>query len=73
MVAAVDPSSCIGCGRCSQICPEVFEMDGEVAIVKADPVPEEYEDQCWEAVEECPVTAISISGYGEYAFSGSFF
>lgn len=67
MKATVDESLCIGCGLCPQLCPEVFEMDGDLAVVKSDPVPEEAEDSCREAAEECPVSAITISGYGESA------
>ena len=51
---------CTGCGDCADICPEVFEVADDVATVIADPVPEEFEDACQEAADECPVEAISI-------------
>jgi len=60
MKATVDPDLCIGCGKCEEICPEVFELDDDLAVVKADPVPAEAADACREAAEECPVEAISI-------------
>jgi ferredoxin len=28
--------SCIGCGSCVEICQEVFELAGEMAVVKND-------------------------------------
>jgi ferredoxin len=51
---------CIACERCVEICPEVFEMGEELAEVKEDPVPEEYEDAVQEAADECPTSAIIV-------------
>lgn len=60
MRAIVD-DSCIGCGLCPQVCPEVFEMgDDDIAKVKADPIPDGAEDTAKEAAESCPVDAITI-------------
>ncbi|MDD5457361.1 MAG: ferredoxin [Candidatus Margulisbacteria bacterium] len=60
MKAVIDNELCIGCVLCTQTCPEVFEMNGEKAIVHATPVPEGLEDLCQQAADECPVTAITI-------------
>ena len=61
MKATVDPDTCIGCGLCEEICPEVFELaDDDLAVVKVDQVPAEVADACREAAEQCPVEAISI-------------
>ena len=61
MKASVDRDTCIGCELCTQICPEVFQMDDEqIAIVIADPVPTAVEATAKEAEEECPVSAITI-------------
>lgn len=61
MKAIVDVDTCTGCGLCADVCPEVFELDEEsIAGVIADPVPPEAEDTCRDAVESCPVDAISI-------------
>ena len=60
MKAIVDKETCIGCGLCPETCPEVFEMEGEVAKVKVDTVPPEAEGTCQEAMGVCPVDAISI-------------
>jgi ferredoxin len=52
---------CIACGRCVEICPEVFELPGDIAEVKTNPVPSEYEDAAQQAADECPTSAIIIS------------
>ena len=60
MKAIVDADECTGCELCTQTCPEVFEMDGDVAVVKVGDVPSELEETCRQAAEECPVECISI-------------
>lgn len=53
----VDQNTCIGCGLCASMCPDVFAMnlDG-----KSEPIAQINEDCAKEAVAACPVTAISI-------------
>jgi ferredoxin len=60
MHAIVDAEVCTGCGLCTDICPEVFEMKGDVAIAKVDPVPQNCLDSCREARDSCPVEAIRL-------------
>ena len=48
------------CGICEDTCPEIFEMGEDKAVVKVDVVPEEHQDACREAAEECPNEAIEI-------------
>ncbi|MDX9867052.1 MAG: ferredoxin [Kiritimatiellia bacterium] len=62
MKANVDQETCIGCGLCASTCPEVFEMRGDVAYVKVEPVPPESEQACREACDGCPVAAITLEG-----------
>jgi ferredoxin len=50
----------VGDETCAEICPEIFEMQGDVAVAKMEEVPEELEAACKEAAESCPVEAILI-------------
>lgn len=53
--------SCIGCGLCAEVCPDVFEMNDEnVAIVKVTTVAPEKEDDVRQAADGCPVEAIEV-------------
>jgi len=52
---------CIACGRCVEICPEVFAMGQDIAEVKANPVPSECEEAVREAADECPTDAIIVA------------
>lgn len=61
MKANVNKETCIGCGLCETICPSVFSMKESVAEVIAEPVPPQAERDCREAVESCPVAAITIT------------
>jgi ferredoxin len=58
--AKVDEELCTGCELCVETCPEVFEMQGDVTVVKVDEVPEDAEENARAAEEECPSEAISI-------------
>lgn len=60
MKARVDADECTGCELCTQTCPEVFEMEDDVAVVKCDTVPEDAEENCRQAAEECPVECITV-------------
>ena len=61
MKAHVDKDTCIGCGLCTSICPEVFSMDddGKAVAISGD-VPADNQDAAKEAEERCPVSAITV-------------
>ncbi len=61
MKAVVDKDACTGCGLCADTCPEVFEIEDSVAVVKAADVPAAVEKTCQEAADNCPVECITIS------------
>jgi len=55
-VAVVDPNECSAHGDCVEIAPEVFRIDGDVAVViGAGPF-----EKILEAAEACPAVAISV-------------
>jgi ferredoxin len=61
MKPLVDRDQCIGCGLCSDTCPEVFRLDDDgLALVATDEPGHEQYDCIREAEDICPVTAISI-------------
>lgn len=61
MKAFVDKDICIGCGACTGICPEVFDMDDDgLAVAIEGELAADLEDSAVEAHEGCPVCAIQI-------------
>ncbi|MBN1212632.1 MAG: ferredoxin [candidate division Zixibacteria bacterium] len=60
MKVKIDQDLCTGDAICVDLCPDVFEMDGDQAKVIVDEVPEEFEDACRDAAESCPEGCIEI-------------
>ena len=60
MKVRINKDLCAGCELCADICPDIFEVIDNVARVKKEEIPEEYQDCVKEAVEICPVEAIKI-------------
>ncbi len=60
MKVKIDNDACVGDGTCAEMCPEVFEMEGDLAVVKVDSVPAGLEQKVKEAADDCPVEAILI-------------
>lgn len=54
--------SCVGCGACAIINPEVFDMQGNKAVVNTNRIGS-TEDLCIDAAISCPVNAIEITDY----------
>ncbi len=61
MKAVIDEETCIGCGLCVQIAPDVYEMREDKATTLVNEIPEELEGEAKEAAEQCPVNAITVS------------
>jgi ferredoxin len=65
---AVGPA-CVGTGTCRRLLSAVFGADDQRrSVVLTNPVPED--DAMWEALESCPVEAISAqdAATGEHLF-----
>jgi ferredoxin len=60
MKAKVDKNVCAGTGHCEALCPKVFKVQDGVSAVQVDVVPDNAEEACRQAMEECPTGAISL-------------
>lgn len=57
----VDKNVCIGCGQCINTCEQVFDWDDDgLAKVITDDLSDEVIETAKEAMEFCPVNAISL-------------
>ena len=56
----IDQEACIGCGVCSDLCPDLFELGDEKATVTNEH-PDNL-DCAKEAAESCPTEAIHVEG-----------
>jgi ferredoxin len=62
MKVEVDANTCTGCAVCTDLVPEVFELnDDNICIVKTPEVPAGLEEKVQEAADSCPVTCITVS------------
>lgn len=60
MKAIVDKEACTGCGLCTSTCPEVFEMEDNVAVVNLKNISDENKESVKQAAQDCPLEAIKI-------------
>jgi ferredoxin len=56
MQIKVDRDKCIGCGRCTEVCPDTFKLDemGKSTVTGAN------HDCALSAADQCPVEAIFV-------------
>jgi len=60
MKASIDKELCTGCELCVSSPPDIFEIDGDVAKLKVDSIPEGAEECVQQAAEDCPSSAIKV-------------
>ena len=60
MNTVVYNETCTGCGRCTEICPKVFRIEGGVARSTGLCVESPLEPLCRAAADECPARAIAV-------------
>ena len=60
MKAIVNQDTCIGCGLCISTVPDVFELNGDGKAEVCGPTTEANKGAVQEAVDACPVQAISM-------------
>jgi ferredoxin len=60
MEVIIDDELCFGCNLCVDICPEVFKISQEKAVIIKNSVTKETEIACKTASDQCPVAAITI-------------
>ena len=61
MKVFVDKEACIGCGLCESTCPDIFEMQDNLALTKSEIVPAGQEDCAKQMQKDCPVDAIKTA------------
>ena len=57
-LVVIDAAKCIGCGMCAAAVPAVFQIQGRVSVVQAQPRTPAEEAGAFDAANGCPVNAI---------------
>ena len=61
MKGFVDKDTCIGCGLCVGICPEIFEMDVDGKAQALDKkITDGFMESAKDAEMQCPTSAIKV-------------
>lgn len=57
----LDQNKCIGCNTCPLLNPDVFEMDNTIYKAKIKNQPSSVDEATQNAIDSCPVGAISTT------------
>ncbi|MBR3210456.1 MAG: ferredoxin [Bacilli bacterium] len=59
MKVKVNHEACIGCGACTSVADDLFEINDEgLSTAKVETVPEDKVQEAKDAIETCPTGAI---------------
>lgn len=59
MKVYVDQDTCIGCGLCCGVCDSVFRLNDDGKSEAFQDVTESNKNEAQDAIDSCPVSAIS--------------
>ncbi|MCB4790325.1 MAG: ferredoxin [Elusimicrobia bacterium] len=60
MKVYIDKEACTGCGLCVSTCPDVFDMDENLAVAKQRNINDKNKESVKQAAKDCPLEAIKI-------------
>jgi ferredoxin len=58
MEIIINEDTCIGCGRCTEICPKAFKLN--VETMKAEAIPSDDLKCADKAANQCPTDSITV-------------
>ena len=56
----IDEEACTGCGKCVKICPQIFCMEDDLAIIITHADQTQFKKMCKKAADACSLGAIII-------------
>ena len=60
MKAFVDPELCIGCTQCAGLCPEVYQMEGTLAVAIPGDIPPDQVPLAVDAAVDSGFVSLSV-------------
>jgi ferredoxin len=58
MDVIINQDTCIGCGRCTEICPKAFRLNTD--SMKAEAIPSDDLECADKAANQCPTDSITV-------------
>ena len=60
MYVSIESGTCVGCGSCEAICPEVFSLNSHEIAQAVEDISEKYFSNVRKAARMCPVNCIFL-------------